>query len=139
MLMYKQVGKDRWDNAYQWTTDEFIEFLSMFPEGTPIHSDLYIHTTVEDNEAFFDSLPDDWHDYPGKTCEVFHSKDGCYNMLIPQVGNPILYIQEGNMPVDFKDMFDGKGKNLIKKAYDLMGQKKFIGAVFDVILEGDEE
>lgn len=137
MLMYKQVGKDRWDNAYKWTTDEFIEFLSMFPEGTPIHSDLYIHTTIEDNKSFSNAFPDDCD--TGKVCEIFTSKDGSYNMLIPQVGNPILYIQEGNMPVDFKDMFDGKGKNLIKKAYDLMGQKKFLGAVFDVILEGDEE
>ena len=139
MLMYKQVGKDRWDNAYKWTTDEFIEFLSMFPKGTPIHSDLYIHTTVKDNEAFNNTLPDDWGDYPGKACEIFQSSDGHYSMLIPQVGEPILYIQEGNMPVTFYDMFDGKGKNLIKKAYDLMGQKKFLGAVFDVILEGDEE
>ena len=124
MLMYKQIGNCRWDNAYQWTTDEFIEFLSMFPEGTPIHSDLYIHTYCNDN-------PQQW--------KTYISRNKKYKMDIPQDILPILYIQEGTMPVSFSDMFDGKAKNLIKKAYDIVGLKKFLAMVFDVIAEGDND
>lgn len=126
MLMYKHIGKDRWDNAYQWTTTEFIEFLSMFPNNTPIHSDLYIHAEIN-------SCP---LDYDGDMKE-FISKDKKYRMLVPQKGNPILYIQEGTLPIDIiEDMFDGKAKNLIKKAYDIVGLKKFLAMVFDVVSEG---
>lgn len=124
MLMYKQEGNDRWDNAYQWTTDEMSEFLSVFPEGTPIHSDLYIHSSFGQN-------PQRWKKYT--------SRDGKYIMNIPQDVLPILYIQEGTMPVGFEDMFDGKAKNLIKKAYDIVGLKKFLAMVFDVVSEGYED
>lgn len=130
MLMYKQIGDCRWDNAYQWTTDEFAEFLSTFPKGTPIHSDLYIHSTVQDEEECFKS---------GKNIITYKSRNGQYQMPIPQNSKSILYIQEGTMPVDWKDMHDGKAKNLIKKAYDIVGLKKFLAMVFDVIAEGDND
>ena len=124
MLIYKQVDDDRWDNAYKWTTDEMIEFLSVFPEGTPIHSDLYIHSSCSQK-------PQRWKKYT--------SRNGKYIMNIPQDVPSVLYIQEGVMPVSFEDMFDGKAKNLIKKAYDIVGLQKFLAMVFDVIAEGDND
>ena len=60
-------------------------------------------------------------------------------MNIPQDVPSVLYIQEGVMPVSFEDMFDGKAKNLIKKAYDIVGLQKFLAMVFDVIAEGDND
>ena len=142
MLMYKQIGNCRWDNAYKWTTDEFAEFLSTFPKGTPIHSDLYIHSTVQDKEEFFDSFYEDFNGDSfecSKNIVTYKSRNGQYQMPIPQDGKPILYIQEGTMPVDWRDIHDGKAKNLIKKAYDIVGLQKFLAMVFDVIAEGDND
>lgn len=120
MLMYKQKGNDRWDNAYQWTTDEMIEFLSVFPEGTPIHSDLWIYSSFSQN-------PQRWKKYI--------SRNGKYAMNIPQDVLPILYIREGTIPVGFEDIFDGKVKNSMKMAYDTVGLKKFLAMAFDIISE----
>lgn len=120
MLMYKQEGNNRWDNAYKWTTDEMIEFLSVFPESTPIHSDLWIYSSTGQN-------PQRWKKYT--------SRNGKYTMNIPQDVLPILYIREGTMPVGFKDIFDGKVKNSMKMAYDTVGLKKFLAMAFDIISE----
>ena len=120
MLMYKQEGNNRWDNAYKWTTDEMIEFLSVFPEGTPIHSDLWIYSSTSQN-------PQRWKKYT--------SRNGKYTMNIPQDVLPLLYIREGTMPVGFKDIYDGKVKNSMQMAYDVVGLKKFLAMVFDIISE----
>lgn len=119
-MIYKQECNGRWDNAYQWTTDEMIEFLSVFPEGTPIHSDLCIYSSFSQN-------PQRWKKYT--------SRDGKYTMNIPQDVLPMLYIREGTMPIGLEDMFDGKVKNSMKTAYDVVGLKKFLAMAFDIISE----
>ena len=57
-----------------------------------------------------------------------------YSMIIPDE-NIILYINEGFAPTSIINIGEGRAKNLIQEAYDIVDRKKFLAMVFDIIGE----
>lgn len=120
MLTYMSDCKGEWRNCYQWHTGELVNFLSKFPDNTPIHSDLYIHCRGNFNDI---SNPN-----------TYTTPDKKYSMIIPDE-NIILYINEGFAPTSIVNIGEGRAKNLIQEAYDIVDKKKFLAMVFDIIGE----
>ena len=69
MLTYMSDCKGEWRNCYQWHTGKLVNFLSKFPDNTPIHSDLYIHCRGNFNDI---SNPN-----------TYTTPDKKYSMIIP--------------------------------------------------------